>query len=142
MKRHDINSVEWHVGKLLMMDEIKGLSQQHPVRELLVMAFWDYERGLWSYDGATFVQERFKTHKWEVAAFIHDWRNSMGYVGSKVDQEFFSIMTTLKYPAKIVSVRWFLCRLTFMNVLRHRIKRTFKSSKDVKFYKLDYEEVN
>jgi len=95
-----------------------------PIRFLLDKAIADYEAGKFSYDGATFVKERTKS-LFEVAAFIHDWRNAMGYVGKEVDNEMFDIMIVLNYDLKDIVLRYFLTRFTFINVIRHKITHTF-----------------
>mgnify|MGYP001569721759 CR=1 FL=1 len=83
-------------------------------------AIADFEAGKFSYDGATFVRERSKS-LFEVAAFIHDWRNAMGYVSYAVDREMLDVMITLNYELPLIKWRWLLTRLTFLNIIRHRI---------------------
>ena len=117
---YDISLEEWNEGKTFMHCEIFGLGLKHPVRLLLRKAIVDFESGKFSYDGATFVKERSKS-LFEVAAFIHDWRNAMGYVGKKIDQEMFDIMICLDYNLSLIKWRWILTQLTFLNIIRHRI---------------------
>ena len=79
----------------------------------------------WTYDGATFVQE-YDGDFWEVAAFIHDWLNSIGYVGKKVDLYFIRLMIQLGYPENIIFERCKWMQWTWINVLNHKfIKRDF-----------------
>ena len=73
-----------------MLQEVVHLTHTHEIVILLLKAIADFEAGKFSYDGATFVKERSKS-LFEVAAFIHDWRNAMGYVGKQIDQEMFDI---------------------------------------------------
>ena len=79
----------------------------------------------WTYDGATFVRE-YKNDFWEVAAFIHDWLNSIGYVGKKVDLYFIDLMIALGYPSNLIFERAKWMQWTWINVLNHKfIKRDF-----------------
>jgi hypothetical protein len=89
-----------------------------------------------SYDGATFLKERNPVTIFEVGAFIHDWRNSKGYVGKEIDNEFLCVMIALNYKPKLIIERWLLMRLTFLNVLRHKIKGTLKNELPINIYKL------
>jgi hypothetical protein len=82
------------------------------------------------------VKERNPITKFEVGAFIHDWRNLNGYVGKEIDTEFMCIMIALHYEPKIIIERWLLMRLTFLNVLRHKIKGTYKNQLPTNIYKL------
>ena len=121
---YNIDLCEWQKGKVFMLSEVVHLTHTHPISILLIEAISDFEAGKFSYDGATFVRERSKS-LFEVAAFIHDWRNSMGYVGKKVDQEMFDIMIVLNYDVKDIVLRYFLTKFTFINVIRHKIMHTF-----------------
>ena len=125
---YDISAQEWNEGKTFMHCEIFGLGLKHPVRLLLRKAIEDFEAGKFSYDGATFVKERSKS-LFEVAAFIHDWRNAMGYVSYHVDQEMLDIMITLNYELPLIKWRWFYTRFTFLNIVRHKILSTYVGSK-------------
>jgi hypothetical protein len=110
-----------------MLKEVSHLDYNHDLRKLFFLAWRDFAENKFSYDGATFSMARYgKEMIWEIAAFIHDWRNSMGYVSRKVDEEMFSIMILLNYPLKYIIQRWFLTRLTPLNILRHYIKGTLK----------------
>lgn len=119
----------------MMHKEMNGLDLNHPIRTLFMYAWEDFKAGKFSYDGPTFVRSRFKS-RWELASFLHDWRNSMGNVGRKVDNEMFSVMIALNYPIELIIHRWLFCRLTFVNVLRHRIKGTYKKTIYIKLYQL------
>ena len=117
---YELKHEEWKHGKAFMLQEVAFITWNHPLRNLLFKAISDYESGKFSYDGATFVKERSKS-LFEVAAFIHDWRNAMGYVSYAVDQEMFDIMITLNYNLNLIKWRWFLTRFTFLNIIRHKI---------------------
>lgn len=88
--------------------------------ELFKLAWEDFESNKFSYDGATFVKERSEKTLFEVASFIHDWLNALGYVSYAVDDLFLEIMRILNYPKRKLIVRWWLTRLTFLNKLRHK----------------------
>lgn len=118
-----------------MQKEMNGLDFKHPIRTLFMYAWEDFKAGKFSYDGPTFVRSRFKSI-WELASFIHDWRNANGNVGYQVDEEFFSIMIALNYPIELFPKRYLLTRLTIFNVWRHRIKGTYNNIVHIKLYKL------
>ena len=65
----------------------------------------------------------------QVAAFLHDWRNAMGYVSKHVDQEMLAVMMLLYYPVHLIAWRYFLTRFTFLNKARHRILKTYLGDK-------------
>ena len=132
---YDISAKEWNEGKKFMHCEIFGLGFKHPVRLLLRKAIADFEAGKFSYDGATFVKERSES-LFEVAAFLHDWRNAMGYVSYYVDREMFDIMITLNYNLNLIKWRWFLTRFTFLNIIRHKILCSYAGSKPNDLYKI------
>jgi len=121
---YNIDLYEWKMGKAFMFSEVASLEVYHPINILLREAISDFEAGKFSYDGATFVKER-GVSLFEVAAFIHDWRNALGYVGKEVDNEMFDIMIVLNYDLKHIILRYFLTRFTFINVIRHKIMHTF-----------------
>lgn len=131
----DFSEAEIKAGLDLMHKEMNGLYFKHPIRTLFMHAWEDFKAGKFSYDGPTFVRSRFKSI-WELASFIHDWRNANGNVGREVDEEFFSIMITLNYSIHLIIERWLLTRLTFLNVWRHMIKGTYSNIVHVKLYKL------
>lgn len=132
---YDIPLQEWGEGKVFMLQEVLSLGHTHPITILLLKAITDFESGKFSYDGATFVKERSKS-LFEVAAFIHDWRNAMGYVGKKIDKEMFDVMNLLNYPTSLVIWRFAWTRLTFINVWRHKVLRTFLSDNPSDLYVL------
>lgn len=89
---NQFTQAELQIGYNSMIQEIKSLPIGHAVRELFASAWIDFQIKKFSYDGATFVKERFSHTIFEVAAFIHDWRNSNGYVGPVIDREFLCII--------------------------------------------------
>ena len=126
----ELNQAYWSMNK-----EMNGMDFKHPIRTLFMYAWEDFKAGKFSYDGPTFVRSRFKS-RWELASFIHDWRNANGNVGYQIDDEFFSVMIALNYPLKLIIERWFLTRFTFTNVWRHRIKGTYTNIVHIKLYKI------
>ena len=118
----------------ILYKEIEHLDINHPIRLLLQEALFDYKVGLWRYDGPTFS----KAPKgfWEVAAFIHDWRNSIGYVGYYIDNEMFDIMIYLNYPLFSIRQRYILTRFTLLNMFRYWIKGELKKTKPILMFKL------
>lgn len=131
---YQIPANKWHEGKAFMLQEVYGLKHTHPIVILLNKAIADFEAGKFSYDGATFVRER-STSLFEVAAFIHDWRNAMGYVSYKVDNELLEIMVVLAYDLRLIYWRYFLTRFTFINIARHKIMCSFVASAPNDLYK-------
>ena len=127
---------EIRIGYNSMIQEIKSLPLGHSVRELFASAWMDFSIGKFSYDGATFVKERNPLTIFEVAAFIHDWRNSRGYVGRIIDREFLSIMIVLNYKPELIKERIFLLVLTPLNVVRHRFLSTYKKGVPSNLYQL------
>lgn len=132
----DFTRIQLQVGDALMRSEMVGLDYKHPIRMLHMEAWESFKRGEWSYDGATFVKERFGHSVFELASFIHDWRNSMGFVGKYIDKEFIDIMITLNYPFRLILERWLWMRFTFANVWIHKIKNTYSSNKPILIYAL------
>ena len=112
---------EIRIGYNSMIKELDILPSEHPIRELFNETWSDFKAGKFSYDGATFVKERFSHTIFEVGAFGHDRRNSFGYVGKEIDREFLSIMVALNYKHNLIIERWLFMRFTFLNVLRHKI---------------------
>lgn len=131
---YQIPNEEWKAGKQFMFSEIESIKWNHEIRFLLIEAITDFEAGKFSYDGATFVKERSKS-KFEVGAFIHDWRNSMGYVSYHIDREMLDIMIVLGYNFNLIKWRWFLTRFTFVNIIRHKIMCSYVGSKPDDLYK-------
>jgi len=124
------------IGHNSMIQELKMLSKLHPIKELFADAWIDFMLHKFSYDGATFLKERNPITIFEVGAFIHDWRNSKGYVGKEIDNEFLSVMIALNYNPKLIIERWLLMRLTFLNIARHKIKKTYKKELPTNIFKL------
>lgn len=122
----DFTEAEIQIGHNSMMQELKVLPKVHPIKELFASAWIDFSIGKFSYDGATFVKERNPITIFEVAAFIHDWRNSKGYVGQKIDREFLCIMIVLNYKPELIIERKLFMLLTPLNVARHRFLSTYK----------------
>lgn len=132
---NDFSEAEIKAGFELMHKEMNGLDFKHPIRTLFMYAWEDFKAGKFSYDGPTFVRSRFNSI-WELASFIHDWRNANGNVGREVDNEFFSVMIALNYSIHLIIERWLFCRFTFLNVWRHMIKGTYTNIVHIKLYKL------
>ena len=127
--------LEWQQGKAFMLQEVAYLHPMHYVRVLLQKAIKDFEAGKFSYDGATFVKERSKS-LFEVAAFIHYWRNAMGFVSYKVDREMLDIMILLDYSLSLINWRYFLTRFTFINIARHKTMCTYVGAVPEDLYQL------
>jgi hypothetical protein len=117
---------EIRIGYNSMIQEINHLPLGNPIRELFASVWIAFQCGDFSYDGATFVKERNPITVFEVAAFIHDWRNSNGYVGKVIDRELLCVMIVLNYPPELIIKRKLFMQLTFINVIRHRIIGSFK----------------
>jgi hypothetical protein len=134
VKYRDLSAQEAYDMEQLLYEELRHLDKNHIIKLLFEKALWDYKIGKWRYDGPTFA----KAPKgfWEVAAFIHDWRNSIGYVGYYIDNEMFDIMIYLNYPLFSVIQRYLLTRFTFLNMFRHWIKRRLKKLKPTLIFKL------
>lgn len=132
---NDFSEDQLRIGHNSMIQELKVLPKVHPIKELFADAWIDFMLHKFSYDGATFVKERNPITKFEVGAFIHDWRNLNGYVGKEIDNEFIKIMVTLNYDFNMILLRWVLMRLTFMNVVRHKFKGTHKKHLPTNIYK-------
>lgn len=134
---YQIDKYLWVCAKANMIAELRVLRGiNHPIELLLRKAIADFEAGKFSYDGATFVKERYRSI-FEVAAFIHDWRNSMGYVSYFIDKEMFDIMITLNYDLNLIKWRWFLTRFTFLNIIRHRVMCTYVAASPPDLYILN-----
>ena len=131
---NDFLEAEIQIGHNSMMQELKVLPKVHPIKELFASAWIDFSIGKFSYDGATFVKERNPITIFEIAAFIHDWRNSNGYVGEKIDYEFLCIMIVLNYKPELIKERIFFLVLTPLNVARHRFLSTYKKGVPINLY--------
>lgn len=125
---------EIRIGYNSMLKELEVLPKVHPIKELFADAWIDFMLGKFSYDGATFVKERNPITIFEVAAFIHDWRNSKGYVGQKIDYEFLCIMIVLNYKPELIKERIFFLVLTPLNVVRHLFLSTLKKGVPINLY--------
>ena len=132
----DFSEAELQNGYNFMIQELKVLPLAHDIKILFTEAWIDFKAGKFSYDGATFVKERNPSTLFEVAAFIHDWRNSKGHVGKEVDREFMSIMIVLNYKPELIETRIFFMVLTPANVLRHKAKRTYKKELPTNLFQL------
>ena len=133
---NEFSEIELKAGHDFMTQELKFLPKIHSIKGLFSDAWIDFMLGRFSYDGATFVKERNKNTIFEVAAFIHDWRNSKGYVGKEIDNEFLSIMVALNYKPKLIIQRWLLMRLTVINIARHYILGTITKKTPYNLYQL------
>jgi hypothetical protein len=132
---------EIEAGHAYMMDELLFANVSQEIYNLFFKAWNDFKAGKFSYDGATFVRERSKS-VFEVAAFIHDWRNAMGYVSYAVDREMLDIMITLNYELTLIKWRWLYTRFTFLNIARHKLLCTYVGSKPTDLYKLIFKKTN
>ena len=119
-----------------MLQELNHLPFRHPIRELFASVWTAFQCCDFSYDGATFVKERNPLTIFEVAAFIHDWRNSKGYVGKKIDREFLCIMIVLNYKPELIKERIFFMVLTPINVARHKFLSTHKKGLPANLFQL------
>lgn len=127
---------EISIGHWYMLKELEILNFNHPVMLLFSEAWDDFRNNKFSYDGATFVRERNSETIFEVAAFIHDWRNSNGHVGKSIDKEMFDIMILLNYDFSLIIERYYLTRLTFINKIRHILLGTYKTKLPTNIFKL------
>ncbi len=127
---------EIRIGYNSMLKELEVLPEIHPVRELFTETWIDFIMGKFSYDGATFVKERFSHTVFEVGAFGHDRRNSFGYVGRKIDYEFLCIMIVLNYKPELIIERKLFMLLTPLNIARHRFLSTYKKGVPSNLYQL------
>ena len=129
-----LSAHEIFVAENFMRDEMRGLDYKHPIRTLFMLAWEMYKADCFKYDGPTFAKRRHQQTDFEIAALVHDWRNSFGYVGKDVDREMFNIMISLNYPKGLIIQRYWLTRFTFINVIRHWIKGTLKKSNPQNLY--------
>lgn len=123
---NEFSEEEIRIGYNSMLQELEVLPEFHPIRQLFSETWIDFVMGKFSYDGATFVKERFSHTIFEVGGFTHDRRNSFGYVGRKIDREFLCIMIVLNYEPELIKERMFLMVLTPINVARHKFLSTYK----------------
>ena len=136
IKIFDLTPIQRRIADAVMCAELVTIPNKHPIRAIYAEAWQAFKMGEFTYDGATFVKERNGGSVFEVAALIHDWRNSTGCVGKAADQEMFDIMIRLNYPLPLILERWFYCRFTFVNVIRHRAKKTLCKELPAGIYKL------
>jgi hypothetical protein len=117
---HEFTAQEIKEGYNFMESELLTSKATTNLKMLFAIAWGDFKAGKFKYDGATFVKERSERTIFEVPAFIHDWRNTSGYVGLRIDDEMFSIMSFLAYPPHhfITRARWTF--FTWINWLRHK----------------------
>lgn len=132
----DFTDSEISTGYAVMCSELMILPKDHVIRLLFATAWTEFKMNQWSTDGATFVNERFPHCLFELAAFIHDWRNSKGYVGSAIDREFICIMIALNYKPELIFKRRAWMRLTFINVIRHRILKNLQEQQPKNLFQL------
>lgn len=111
---------EISVGYSFMQNELLSANASVKLLDIFHLAWQDFYNNKFSYDGATFVKERSEFTLFEVPAFIHDWRNSNGYVGRKIDKEMLNIMSFLCYEAGFFESRIKWMMFTFINKLRHK----------------------
>jgi hypothetical protein len=138
-KYSEMNKRERMIADVTMRAELIHLPKAHPIRNIFYEAWNAYQLDRFSYDGATFVKERHKRTIFEIAALVHDWRNSSGCVGREADQEMFDIMIRLNYPLRLLLQRWFFTRFTWINKLRHMCLKTYCRTMPANLYKLsDY----
>lgn len=130
---NEFSESELRIGHNSMIHELMVLPKVHPIRELFADAWIDFMLHKFSYDGATFVKERYSNTLFEVVAFIHDRRNSLGHVGKEIDQELIDIMTVLGYDEKLIKKRKQLMKLTFINMYRRKFLQFLYPKKN--FYK-------
>jgi hypothetical protein len=133
---NEFTDEELRIGYDSMKKEMEHLPSLHPIKELFLDAWFYFSIGDFSYDGATFVKERNSSTLFEVAAFIHDWRNSNGYVGIKIDREFLCVMIVLNYAPELIKARIVLMTLTPINIARHRFLGTYKKEIPRNIFKL------
>lgn len=136
LKYSDLNRKEAQIAYASMIAELVYLPKKHAIRSIFEQAWNDYTQDKFSFDGATFVKERNPNSIFEVAALVHDWRNSAGCVGKQADREMFDIMIRLSYRLPLIIERWLFCRLTFINVLRHKCLKTYRRELPTNFYVL------
>lgn len=144
--RFYIEFTYWEIsdGYSYMLSELDILSENHVLRRLFNIVWRDFKDEKFKYDGATFVRERSDETIFELASFIHDWLNSNGYVGKKIDDMFIDIMITLNYPKELIIKRYFLMRMfTWVNVLRHKyILKDYKKELPDYYYSLPEIHIN
>jgi hypothetical protein len=122
-KHYQIASIEGAVYELLL-EQCNNIEW---IEKAFKQAWYSFEKDGWKYDGATFVRELNEEY-WEIAAFIHDWLNHIGYVGKKADLYFVKIMITLDYGENIIFERCKWMQWTWLNYFWHWLR--FKNPKN------------
>ena len=123
----DFTDQDLEAGFQSMIEELEFHGTPTWVNNLFWLAWDDFVKNKWSYDGATFSKERFDDTIFEVAALIHDWLNSNGIVSYQADGLMLKVMKHLEYSRKERFLRYLKTRFTFLNILRHKyILKTYK----------------
>lgn len=117
---------ELDFGFRYMVKELTDANAPDWLWKLWLMVWNDFKKEGFSYDGATFSAERSKETLFEVGAFLHDWLNDLGIVSYTADAFMFRVMILLNYRWNLIVGRWIKTRLTFINIIRHRYKGTYK----------------
>ena len=117
MRYYQIKDIEQPLYTF-MLEQCKGVKW---IEEAFFNAWDSFKSEGWKYDGATFVQEKNNSY-WEVAAFIHDYLNNIGYVGKEVDLYFIKIMIVLNYGERIIFERCKWMQYTFINYFWHWVR--------------------
>lgn len=111
--------LEWSEGLQSMRSEVEDAP--FFIKELLEEFISSYMRDEFRYDGATLVPERYKNTRFEVASFIHDGFNGLGYLGDNVDYIFDMSMRLLGYNRFTRVCRMKLLTLgTPLNIIRRK----------------------
>lgn len=123
----DFSKKELIDGKCFMLSQIEQVPLKYQSQLIsLFYYYWHlFEKCKFKVDGATFVDEQ-KECFFNLWWFIHDGRNSEGYVGNKVDEEMLSIMILTDVPPIHFKQVIPLIRLTWFNKIRHILKFTYK----------------
>ncbi|MFB9055050.1 hypothetical protein ACFFVB_18360 [Formosa undariae] len=122
MKYSDLNKTE---QKNIYQDLLQQCNGIEWIENALEHAWRNFILYKWDYDGATFVVEN-NGNYWEIAAFIHDYLNQIGYVGKQPDLYFIRIMLALNYGENRIFERCKWMQWTWVNKLRHIIRLKFK----------------
>ena len=132
----DLSYSEKELWNDFFYSELRGLDFKHPIRTLHLLMWNDFQNNKFSTDGATFVKERCPDCPVDLAAMIHDWRNSNGYVGKIYDKEMLDIMVALRYDESLIFERKLYMMLgTWINVIRHKIMGNLKKDIPSNVYK-------
>ncbi|BBI90654.1 hypothetical protein HYO65_gp262 [Tenacibaculum phage PTm1] len=134
----DFSIDELHYALDAMANDIKRKGLGYDVERLFEMAFNDFMKGKFSFDGATFFPER-AYDIWEWQSFIHDWYNGIGYVSYFVDSVFKKLMRMSNmHPMQYYGRSCVMFLFTWVNIIRHKyfLKDLKKFDKDSPIYKL------